>query len=211
MDYAVIILFSLALSADGFIVGLSYGFSRIRTPLLSLLVIAASSLLAVTASMLLGRGLTAILPPQGAARIGAALIIAVGVYFLLNACRERISSLDIGEREPLITFSVRFLGIIVQILKEPSRADLDASGEISTREAFILGLALSLDALGAGVGVAMTGFNILATAISVGVVKFIVVNLGISLGHRMQNQRLQSVSSFFPGLVLICIGLMELI
>lgn len=211
MEYAKILMFALAVSADGFIVGLSYGFNRIRIPLLSLFVIALASCLAVTASMLLGQGLTVYLLPNGAANIGAVVIIVVGIYFLLNACREKISNLDIEDQEPLITFSVRFLGIIVQILKEPSRADLDASGEISTREAFFLGLALALDALGAGVGVAMTGFNILYTALTVGVVKFIVVNLGIGLGHRIENRRLQSISSLVPGLVLICIGLMELV
>jgi putative sporulation protein YtaF len=119
--------------------------------------------------------------------------------------------LEIDDKEPFITFSIRFLGIIVQILKEPARADFDASGEISTREAFFLGLALALDALGAGVGVAMTGFNIFYTAITVGVVKFIVVNLGIILGHRVLSRRLQSISSWIPGLVLICIGLMEFV
>lgn len=210
MDHAIILMFALAVSADGFIVGLSYGFARIKIPLLSLIIITLASCLAVTVSMLLGQGLTVYLPPARATQIGAVLIIAVGVYFLLNACRERISNLDIKDQEPLFTFSVRFLGIIVQILKEPSRADFDASGEISAREAFFLGLALSLDALGAGVGVAMAGFNILTTAASVGVVKFIMVSLGILLGHRVENRRLQSISSFFPGLVLICIGLLEL-
>ena len=34
MDYALILMFALAVSADGFIVGLSYGFNGIRIPLL---------------------------------------------------------------------------------------------------------------------------------------------------------------------------------
>lgn len=211
MEFMVMVMFALAVSADGFMVGLSYGLNKIRIPVTSLLVIALASCMAVTTSMLIGQGLMIYLQPSGAANIGALVIIGVGVYFLLTACREKINSLEIDEQEPVLTFSVRFLGIIVQILKEPSRADFDASGEISTREAFFLGLALALDALGAGIGVAMTGFNIFYTAITVGVVKFMVVNLGIMLGHRVINRRLQSLSAWVPGLVLICIGFMEFI
>ncbi|HCF51502.1 MAG TPA: sporulation membrane protein YtaF [Syntrophomonas sp.] len=211
MELFVMVMFALAVSADGFMVGLSYGLNKIRIPVLSLIVIAFASCLAVTTSMLIGQGLMTYLQPHGAANIGALVVIAVGIYFLLNAFREKINRLEIDDKEPFITFSIRFLGIIVQILKEPARADFDASGEISTREAFFLGLALALDALGAGVGVAMTGFNIFYTAITVGVVKFIVVNLGIILGHRVLSRRLQSISSWIPGLVLICIGLMEFV
>jgi len=161
--------------------------------------------------MLVGQGLMIYLQPHGAANIGALVVIAVGVYFLLNAFRESINRLEIADEQPFITFSIRFLGIIVQILKEPSRADFDASGEISIRESFFLGLALALDALGAGIGVAMTGINIFYTAVTVGVVKFIVVYLGIILGHRVISQRLQAVSSWIPGLVLVCIGFMEIV
>ena len=209
MELIVMVMFALAVSADGFMVGLSYGLNKIRIPLTSLLVIALSSCIAVTTSMLVGQGLLIYLQPRGAANIGALVIIAVGIYFLLTAFREKINRLEIEEQEPFLTFSIRFLGIIVQILKEPSKADFDASGEISTREAFFLGLAL--DALRAGLGVAMTGFNILYTAITVGVVKFMVVNLGIILGHRVSNRRLQSITPWVPGLVLICIGMMEFV
>jgi putative Mn2+ efflux pump MntP len=46
----------------------------------------------------------------------------------------------------------------------------------------------------AGVCLAMAGMNILLTAISVGMVKFILVNSGLAVGHRMQNERLQSLA-----------------
>lgn len=210
MDLVMIVLFAMAVSADGFVVGLSYGCSRIRIPFLSLVVIAASSALAVTASMLMGQGML-LLFSQKASVIGAILIMLVGIYFILNGFRSRIASIETDDEEPLLSFSVRFLGIIVQILKEPNTADMDASGEISIREAFFLGLALALDALGAGVGVAMTGFSILYTAIAVGMIKFIVVNTGMCLGKRIDSKPLRTLSAWIPGLVLLMIGFMELI
>jgi putative sporulation protein YtaF len=93
MELFVMVMFALAVSADGFMVGLSYGLNKIRIPVLSLIVIAFASCLAVTTSMLIGQGLMTYLQPHGAANIGALVVIAVGIYFLLNAFREKINRL----------------------------------------------------------------------------------------------------------------------
>lgn len=211
MDYLTIALFALAVSADGFAVGMAYGIGKIRIPFFSLLVISLASALAVSLSMLCGKGLTELLSPQMSSYVGAIIILGLGVYFLLTAGKDKINSLENSQEEPLLAFSIKPLGIIVQILKQPSRADLDCSGEISTSEAFFLGLALAMDALGAGIGIAMTGSNILYTAICVGMLKFILVNSGIFLGSKINARELKAVTALVPGLVFVAIGIMELL
>lgn len=210
MEYLTILLFALAVSADGFAAGMAYGIGKIRIPFFSLLVISLASALAVSVSMLCGAGLSELLPSQLSSSLGAIIILGIGIWFLLNACRDKIDSLENGE-EPLLAFTVKPLGIIVQILKQPSRADFDCSGEISTSEAFFLGLALAIDALGAGIGIAMTGSNILYTAISVGVLKFILVNSGIFLGRKINITGIRAATSLVPGLVFMTIGIIELL
>ena len=211
MDYLTIVLFALAVSADGFAVGMAYGIGKIRIPFFSLLVISLASALAVSLSMLCGKGLTELLSPQMSSYVGAIIILGLGVYFLLTAGKDKINSLENSQEEPLLAFSIKPLGIIVQILKQPSRADFDCSGEISTSEAFFLGLALAMDALGAGIGIAMTGSNILYTAICVGMLKFILVNSGIFLGSKINARELKAVTALVPGLVFVAIGIMELL
>ena len=211
MDYLTIALFALAVSADGFAVGMAYGIGEIRIPFFSLLVISLASALAVSLSMLCGKGLTELLSPQMSSYVGAIIILGLGVYFLLTAGKDKINSLENSQEEPLLAFSIKPLGIIVQILKQPSRADFDCSGEISTSEAFFLGLALAMDALGAGIGIAMTGSNILYTAICVGMLKFILVNSGIFLGSKINARELKAVTALVPGLVFVAIGIMELL
>lgn len=210
MEYLTLILFALAVSADGFAVGMAYGISRIKIPLLSLIVIALASALGVSISMLCGVGLTGILSPHITSLVGAIIILCIGGYFLLNTCREKINSLEKDEHEPLLAINVKPLGIIIQILKQPSRADFDCSGEISAKEAFFLGLALAMDAMGAGIGMAMTGSNILYTAVSVGVLKFILVNGGIILGSKINTGGLKLLVSLIPGFIFITIGVIEL-
>jgi len=209
VEFLAILLFALAVSGDGFMVGLAYGIRRIKIPLLSLLVIALASALAVSISMMLGKVLSWFISPHQAAAIGATMIFIIGVYFLLQAGRQKIINWQQSEQDPILTLNVNYLGIIIQILKKPASADFDCSGEISTREAFFLGLALAMDAFGAGAGLALTGMNILFTATSVGMVKFILVNTGIKVGQNMLNERWQSLAPLLTGLIFIAVAIME--
>lgn len=211
MEYLTIVLFALAVSSDGFAVGMAYGIGKIRIPFFSLLVISLASALAVSLSMFCGKSLAELFSPQMSSYMGAIIILGLGIYFLLTAGKEKIESLENDQEKPLLVFSIKPLGIIVQILKQPSRADFDCSGEISTSEAFFLGLALAMDALGAGIGIAMTGSNILYTAVCVGMLKFILVNSGIYLGSKISAKELKAVTALVPGLVFIAIGIMEIL
>ncbi|MEN6325722.1 MAG: sporulation membrane protein YtaF [Syntrophomonas sp.] len=211
MEWLGILLFALAVSADGFLVGVAYGVKKIRIPLGSLAVIAMASAVAVSVSMVCGKALATVFSGSTASHIGAVLLIVIGIYYLFGACRETIENLDNDGEEPLLSFNIKSMGIIIQILKEPSTADFDSSGDISLREAFFLGIALAMDALGAGVGIAMAGFSILLTAISVGMLKFILVNSGFFLGSRLNGKRLQNVSALIPALIFIAIGIFELV
>jgi putative Mn2+ efflux pump MntP len=74
-----------------------------------------------------------------------------------------------------------------------------------------LGLALALDAMGAGVGVAMAGLNIFYTVLAVGVLKFILVNLGLLVGAFFNQAWIKSLSAVISGLILIIIGISEFI
>jgi len=203
-------LFGLAVSVDGFAAGVAYGVKKIRIPVISLLLISLASALAVTFSMLCGRGLASVLSEDLSCRLGAIAITGIGFYFLIQAFREKINSID-KEDKTIWSLNIKPLGIIIQILKEPARADFDQSGEISVREAFFLGMALALDAMGAGIGVAMTGLNILYTVIAVGVLKFILVKTGLLLGAYINHGLIKSLSAVIPGLIFIVIGVMEFI
>ncbi|HWP97722.1 MAG TPA: sporulation membrane protein YtaF [Syntrophomonadaceae bacterium] len=210
MDVWAILLVGLALSMDGFMVGIAYGIKKIGLPLVSLLVITLASVSVVSISMIFGKGLALVIPPVFALHIGAFLLIGLGLYHLMSGIRQKINNLEGDEEEPILTLSIKALGIIIQILKNPSRADFDASGEIGLRESVFLGLALSVDALGAGIGLALTGANILYTASSVGMIQFILVNSGIFLGKFINSERLKEALSLVPGIILIGIGLLKI-
>ncbi|WP_081833596.1 manganese efflux pump [Geomicrobium sp. JCM 19055] len=67
--------------------------------------------------------------------------------------------------------------MVIQILKKPTAADVDNSGTISVKEAVLLGVALSLDAFGAGFGASMLGYSVVwfALIVSIMCVTFLVI------------------------------------
>lgn len=200
------VLFALAVSSDGFAVGMAYGARKIKIPLGSLLLICLASMLAVSISMLAGKALALYFTPLLAQRIGALALMAVGLWFFSESLRNWQGRDETGENNAIATFRIKPLGIIIQILREPSKADLDSSGVISFREAFLLGTALALDALGAGMGASMSGFNFAMTIPLVGCCKFLLISLGLRWGMNFKSGILRNGSGIFSGLVLFILG-----
>jgi putative Mn2+ efflux pump MntP len=190
--YAVL-FFALALSMDGFGIGLSYGLRKIKVSLFSLCIICLFSAFAIAFSMTFGKVLAFFLPNNRAVFLGALILIVVGIWLILQQY---------------------FLNLwdchVINILKEPVQADLNKSGEIDLKEAFFLGFALAMDALGAGLGASMSGYSLLWTPIMVGIAEFIMINLGIIVGKKLQIDRLKKLATLLPGGIIIILGIAKL-
>lgn len=226
LNFLSIILFAVALSFDGFGVGVAYGIKKIKIPLKSLIVISLTSSTAIGFSMLLGTGISKIVSVLVAERIGASILIIMGGWLLIQSLisqeteqnKEKAKDCNVvyGNvaatrgvilEEPLFRVQIKPLGLVIQILRQPVKADLDHSGTISPREAVFLGIALAMDALGSGVGAAMAGFAILLTVPIVGMVKFILVSCGGLIGRRFSATWLGNWATIIPGCVLILLGI----
>jgi putative sporulation protein YtaF len=92
-------------------------------------------------------------------------------------------------------------------LKKPIAADLDNSGSINGIEAFILGIALSLDAFGAGFGAALLGYSPYALAIAVALMSSLFLSAGIQFGKVFSRLSWMKMFSFVPGVLLIILGI----
>jgi putative sporulation protein YtaF len=219
-----IIIFAIALSFDGFGVGIAYGIKKIKIPLKSLLVISLTSSTAIGTSMVLGNWISSVVAPTVAEGIGALILIAIGGWLLYQSFQsqkinpvpdnEEVAGTDSEGENPLTKEDSgeqdSLYRVQIQIIRKPVLADIDHSGTISPKEAVFLGLALAMDALGAGIGAAMAGFSIILTVFIVGLVKFILVSLGGIIGRRYCANWLGNRATIFPGLVLIFLGLLNL-
>src|SRR5699024_6511160 len=110
----------------------------------------------------------------------------------------------------MLNWEISSLGVVVQILRKPMQADLDRSGMVTGFEAFVLGFALSIDALGAGIGAAMLGFSPFYLALSAACMSFIFLVIGLKVGSVFSQIRWVKQISILPGLLLIIIGIFKM-
>jgi len=207
-----LLLLALAVSIDSFSVGFTYGLRKIRIPFKSIAVISLCSACTLTVGMIIGHVIESILSPEMAESIGGIILIILGAWVLVQFFRtEKASSQPIIPHEKtIIDFEIKSLGIVIQILRKPMSADFDQSGTITGVEAYMLGLALSLDAFGAGIGAAMLDFSPTILATTVAIMSLLFIGIGLRLGkHFSENSWLQRFS-FIPGVLLIIIGIWKI-
>lgn len=110
----------------------------------------------------------------------------------------------------IVYIELKRFGLVIQILRTPSMADMDRSGNISPYEAVLLGLALSLDAFGAGIGAALLGFTPWLTASVIALASGVFLGTGLTIGLRYAEIKWMRKLSILPGFVLILMGIMKL-
>ncbi|MGO4274487.1 manganese efflux pump, partial [Paenibacillus sp. TAF58] len=111
----------------------------------------------------------------------------------------------------ILNIELKRFGLVIQILRTPSIADVDKSGNISASEATLLGLALSLDAFGAGIGAALIGFVPLLTASVISISSGLFISFGLRFGLRYAEMNWMKKLSVLPGCVLIIMGLLKML
>jgi putative sporulation protein YtaF len=203
-------LLAFTVSLDSFSVGFTYGLRKVRIPLKSIFIISLCSAIVLITAMGVGQVIEQFVSPKIAESMGGLILILLGTWVLFQFFRPEKLKEPAIQKSTIIKFEIKSLGLVIQILKKPMSADFDKSGAITGLEAIVLGLALSLDAFGAGIGAAMLGFSPLYLAVSVALMSSLFVTLGIKLGGTFAKSDLVQKFSFIPGILLIVIGIWKL-
>jgi putative sporulation protein YtaF len=225
---ASLLILAFAVSLDSFGVGMTYGMRKITIPLRSILIIAICSGLMILAAMLVGEGISYFLSPRIAEILGGFILLLIGFWAMFNMYRTRSTQSVVkqskevkvqaeaeepskfSETKYLWTLEIKKWGIVIQVLRKPMMADLDRSGVISGLEAYILGIALALDAFGAGIGAALMGYSPLMTALLIATMSSLFVYLGINCGTRFADAPWLRSISYLPAIILISFGLIKM-
>ncbi len=212
-DFWPIMILAIAISIDGFSVGVTYGLRKIRLDLLPLIIISGLSTLAIFFTISIGSEIAEFINEETARVLGSIILITIGGWLVYSAYinyNDEPDQLDLESQKLLFSLQIKPLGIIVKILKEPVRADFDSSGTINISEAVVLGLALALDALGAGLGAGLSGISNIFLPFLIGLTSFLFVGSGFFIGKRV-GDILPDHFELFPGLVIILLGLIRLL
>lgn len=210
-----ILLIAISLSIDAFGAGIAYGMRKIHIPLASKLVICFMSVLYSGIALIAGKAVHKILPPAAANIAGIVILASMGIYIILQAFlkkEEGVSERTCKEKKTLLEIAVKSLGITIQVIRNPDNGDIDRSGVIDTREALLLGFALSVDAIGVGIGSALAGISSLFIPFAAGIFQLLLLQAGTFLGKRLgeSSKVNKKVISVVPGILLITIALLRI-
>ncbi|MHA6483284.1 sporulation membrane protein YtaF [Paenibacillus sp. strain BS8-2] len=214
---------AFAVSLDGFGVGVTYGLRKIRIPFLSVFIIACCSGIIIWLSMQAGGWLGGFVSETAAKLVGAGILIVIGCWALIQlkiGKKSKESDELVIPAEPVIVtttpmtilkLELKRLGLVIQILRKPQTADVDRSGIISASEAVMLGVALSLDAFGAGIGAALLELPALSTALVIAISSAVFLVCGTRIGMRFAANKSMHAITVLPGILLIMLGVMKLL
>ncbi|MFJ8245760.1 sporulation membrane protein YtaF [Peribacillus asahii] len=206
-----LIVLSIALSIDGFGVGVTLGMRGVKIPFRSIIVISICSGISLGVAMLIGEFISQLVSPNAAEKTGGAILILLGIWLVYQFFKKEKETIESHSKEKIIfNFEIKSLGVVINILQKPTDADFDKSGTINGVEALVLGVALSLDAFGAGIGAAMIGISPLVLAFAIGVMSSVFIWSGLQSGKLLSKSTLVQNLSFLPGALLIIIGILKL-
>lgn len=203
------LLLVTALSIDAFFAGFSYGVKRIRIPFLSLFIINGMSGVVLLLCLLFGRTVGGFLTEDGAAWISFFLLFIVGLVKLFDGCLKYWirKSEPSGKKWNFHLFDAQF---ILTVYADPDRADADKGGVLSAGEAVSLGVALSIDSAGAGIGAGVAFHSLLLPLLLSLVLGIIAVRSGGSLGKKVA-QCFSRDLSWVSGLLLILLAFTKIL
>lgn len=209
MDWRVVLLLGLGANLDNLGVGISYGIRGMKVNWRANAVIALIAFVATAAALLMGRGAATLLPVVAARHVGAAILFAVGAWIGLEAWLERLEPPEGDQPQRLLRLPLGAPGVWMEILRDPQKADVDRSGAIDLREAALLGIALSLNNLGAGLGGGLNHYPTLATAAVTAIGSWLTITAGQRLGNWSGARWLGQGAAVCATVLLICLAIWE--
>lgn len=202
------ILLVVALSLDAFVASIAYGTNKIKIPFLSTIIINITCSFFLIFSLFLGRQVSKILPKEVTIIMSFTILMGMGIYYLFEGIIKTYlkKKSDEVKKVRIKLFQIWF---IIDIYVDETKADLNLSKDLSSKEALFLATALSLDSIAVGFGSSLVNINyLLVVALSI-VVGMFAVRVGLYIGNKLVNKTKINLS-WFTGIILIILALLKL-
>lgn len=203
-----ILLLLIAISIDSLVIGITYGMKKIHIPVSSIITINIICTVVLFISMLLGKLFKFILPNNISNLLSFFILLSLGVYYIIQGTTKNISNSE-RNLNKIIEIKISSIRIVVDIAVDCTKADLNKSGDLDILESIYLGIALSIDALGIGIGSAMSSNNIIMTTIYFFILNIIMLYTGLIFGKKVVTKS-DIELSWLSGIILIVLAITKL-
>ncbi len=205
------LLLAFSVSIDSFGIGITYGLRNTRISIIPKILLFIISVFFTSFSIFLGNLLIDILPKNYVKLIGSILLFFIGLWIIYQAIKkDNKNPTLLTNKEPKIySFFIKFLGITIKIIRDPKSSDLDNSKTIDWKEAIFLGVALSIDSIGVGIGSSIIGVNSFLFPILVASFQLIFLSLGKNISMKIikLSKLPENIWSIISGILLIIIAI----
>lgn len=206
------LLLALCVSIDSLGIGITYGLKNTKISLQAKCILFFISVFITGVAVFIGDTISRFLPSYITSLIGAVILCLMGSWMMIQAFKkkkEEVIPTNNLQTPKIYQFFIHFLGITIQIIRNPNSSDIDHSNRIDGKEAVYLGIALSLDSIGVGIGSSVIGFTSFIFPLLVATFQFLFLSFGSLLGKKIKeiSNIPENIWSIVAGLLLIFIGI----
>ncbi len=213
---------AISSSVDSLGIGITYGIKNTKITLLAKCILFFVSFTISSISVYFGNSLKYFFPDVIIDYLGCFILICMGIFMCIqalnttkkhtNICEKNSLYHDIKDTEKIYSFFIKFLGITIKIIKNPSSSDFDKSNTIDSKEALFLGIALSLDSFCIGIGFSMINTFSFVFPLLISFFQLCFLSLGNYCGKQLYTFRKlpDNIWSVVSGILLIAIGLYKI-
>lgn len=187
MPWLAAVLVGGVSNLDNLGVGIAFGIRGRRIDVITNLIIGGITMAATAAAVTCGHGLLRLIPSRVTVWLGPLIIISIGIATVISA---RTSRSRHQARAPSGAWSL------------PRGVD----GVISRREATVVGIGLSVNNLGAGLGAGLSGLPVAALTVSAGVLSLACMGGGSRVGSALGRFVGGRHAPLVAGLLLLAVG-----
>ncbi len=183
-----VLLLAISLSIDALGIGLSYGIRNIGTPFFTKCILFLETMFFMGLFLWIGNRMTFFLKAETANNIGIALLFMMGFFLFYQSFRHSST----------------------ELLQNPCYCDKDNSSHIDAKEGLSLGLLLSIDSMGAGIGAGAANISYYLPLVT-SIFQILFLSIGISYGKHLKNclSIKDNIWTAFSGCILILIAVIR--
>lgn len=197
MSFLSIFLFAVSANIDNFVIGISYGIKHIKVTWQANILIAVLTFSGTLLSMLAAQGLTQFISLTLSNTIGSLILIVIGIISIIQYI---ICEIKKGGR-----------ACSKKNIELAETYDKNSNKKLEWHEAFVLGLSLSINNIGVGIGASIAGIGIIPAAISTLICSMLFLYTGNKLGNSCFSKLLGRHTQLVSGLIIIALGMWEII
>jgi len=195
-----IILIGIASNLDNAGVAIAYGIRKVRISWFHNIIIAGFGFFFTLLGGFFGNWISLFISEFTANLIGAIVLVGIGLFVLCQPVFGRSDNISLNKKNGLM-----------EIFRNPKRANLDITKTIRFSEVLVLSIALSLNNIAGGFDAGVTNLNLLWTAFISGVFSFICMSGFSYIGKTFLAEHLGKGTTVVAGILLIFIGIDQML